>query len=149
MTPSPQQSAELDEFFDELDSKTPRVSACIQKVMRKFPGTSKTEQARYYEEVHQELAPLARQLETELAEAKANMLEMWSARRSPAGEGAEAVAWEVTFRRPTGMDRLIVRQREDAEKEVKAELITSIRSLVYGVAALTKAGNEKERNDAV
>lgn len=43
----------------------PRVEACIAEVMLRFPGDSKTDEARYYEQVHQALAPLARQLERE------------------------------------------------------------------------------------
>jgi hypothetical protein len=34
-------------------------------MMKRFPGVSAAAQARYYEEVHQELAPLARELERE------------------------------------------------------------------------------------
>jgi hypothetical protein len=44
-----------------------RVEAVIDATMKRFPGTSKAQQARYFEEVHQELAPLARQLEHENA----------------------------------------------------------------------------------
>jgi hypothetical protein len=43
----------------------PRVEACIDAVMKEFPGTSAAAQARYFEAVHQELAPLARELERE------------------------------------------------------------------------------------
>lgn len=46
-------------------SGAPRVEEVICRVMKRFPGTSKMAQARYYEEVHQELAPLARELERE------------------------------------------------------------------------------------
>lgn len=49
---------------------TPRVEACIDAVMKVYPGTTKAAQARYYEAVHQELAPLARRLESELREAR-------------------------------------------------------------------------------
>lgn len=42
-----------------------RVEACINKFMVRFPGTSASAESRtrYYEAVHQELAPLARELE--------------------------------------------------------------------------------------
>lgn len=40
-----------------------RVDALIDRVMKQFPGVSAFAQARYYEEVHQELAPLAREIE--------------------------------------------------------------------------------------
>jgi hypothetical protein len=46
-------------------SGAPRVEEVICRVMKRFPGTSKMAQAQYYEEVHQELAPLARELERE------------------------------------------------------------------------------------
>lgn len=45
---------------------SPRVEACIAEVMARHPGTTPAAQARYFEAVHQELAPLARQLEQEL-----------------------------------------------------------------------------------
>lgn len=48
---------------------TPRVEACIDAVMKRYPGESKAALARYFEAVHQELAPLARQIERELREA--------------------------------------------------------------------------------
>lgn len=47
-------------------SSSPRVEACITEVMARHPGTTPAAQARYFEGVHQELAPLARQLELEL-----------------------------------------------------------------------------------
>ena len=59
------------ELFDgngaELPSDTPRVDALIAKVTEAHPGISRTAQAEYYEEVHQHLAPLARELERENA----------------------------------------------------------------------------------
>lgn len=58
------------------ETDTPRVETCIQDAMRRFPGYSTSAQARYYEEVHQELAPLARDLERELAKARARITEL-------------------------------------------------------------------------
>ena len=49
-----------------LNPDTPRVDALIDKIMTQHPGYGKSAQAAYYEAVHQELAPLARQLEREL-----------------------------------------------------------------------------------
>lgn len=46
-----------------------RVEAVIQQVMKRFHGQGPASQARYFEAVHQELAPLARQLEMELGVA--------------------------------------------------------------------------------
>ena len=46
-------------------SGAPRVEECIARMMKRFPSVSAAAQARYYEEVHQELAPLARELERE------------------------------------------------------------------------------------
>ncbi|WP_186040618.1 hypothetical protein [Burkholderia gladioli] len=52
--------------FDQT-STSPRVDELIAGVMKRFPGESRSAQARYYEEVHQHLAPLARELEAEVA----------------------------------------------------------------------------------
>jgi len=49
-----------------MSRASPRVEACIEEVIRQHPGTTPSAQARYFEAVHQELAPLARQLEVEL-----------------------------------------------------------------------------------
>lgn len=46
-------------------SQAPLVEACIHRVMKKYPGQSPAALARYFEAVHQELAPLARELERE------------------------------------------------------------------------------------
>lgn len=51
--------------------KTPRVEACIEAVMLRFPSPKST---AYYEAVHQELAPLARELEIENAELRAALV---------------------------------------------------------------------------
>ncbi|RRW98960.1 hypothetical protein [Pandoraea apista] len=48
-----------------LSPDSPRVEACITEVMQKHPGESKASLAKYFEAVHQELAPLARELERE------------------------------------------------------------------------------------
>jgi hypothetical protein len=45
------------------DDATPQVDCLIALTMAEHPGTGRTEQAEYYEAVHMELAPLARQLE--------------------------------------------------------------------------------------
>lgn len=46
--------------------EAPRVESCIEAVMGRFKSTSPSALARYYEEVHQHLGPLARRLECEL-----------------------------------------------------------------------------------
>ena len=46
---------------------TPRVDALIDGVMEQYPCVSRSAQAEYYEEVHKHLAPLARDLEREIA----------------------------------------------------------------------------------
>ena len=46
---------------------TPRTDTLIDRVMAEHPGHGKSAQAAYYEAVHQELAPLARELEAEIA----------------------------------------------------------------------------------
>jgi hypothetical protein len=50
----------------QLTFDTPRVEAVIERTMKRFPGIGPAAQARYYEAVHQELAPLARALEREV-----------------------------------------------------------------------------------
>lgn len=47
-------------------NETPRVEAVIDDVMAMHSRISPSSQAKYYEEVHQRLAPLARDLEREL-----------------------------------------------------------------------------------
>jgi hypothetical protein len=46
---------------------TPRVEKCIESVMARHGGTSERALGKYFEEVHQYLAPLARELERENA----------------------------------------------------------------------------------
>lgn len=46
-------------------STTPRTDNLIADVMAKHPGQTPKALAAYYEAVHQELAPLARELEAE------------------------------------------------------------------------------------
>jgi len=66
----------------ELQTDTPRVEALIDRVMKEHPSVSKTAQAIYYEAVHQELAPLARDLEREnakLRDAMQTVVDVWTA----------------------------------------------------------------------
>jgi len=60
----------------DFKTKTPRVEAIIDQVIRRHPGDSKESLARYFEDVHQELAPLARQLEIELSQANEKIAEL-------------------------------------------------------------------------
>lgn len=46
-----------------LSSGAPRVEACIEAVMAEHPTIGGRADMRYFEAVHQELAPLARELE--------------------------------------------------------------------------------------
>lgn len=55
-------SADLLELPDMSDD-TPRVNACLAAAHKKYHGYGQASQARFYEEVHQLLAPLARELE--------------------------------------------------------------------------------------
>jgi hypothetical protein len=70
-------------------SGAPRVEECIAGVMKRFPGTSKLAQARYYEEVHQELAPLAREFERENIRLREQLQEAWRSRAQPSVQGGE------------------------------------------------------------
>lgn len=54
------------------------VDALIERVMRQHPGQSAAAQARYYEAVHQELAPLARELEAEISRLRELRLADWN-----------------------------------------------------------------------
>lgn len=51
-------------------SATPRVDACIAEAMARHHSFGKRAGAAYYEEVHQQLAPLARELERAVAAAE-------------------------------------------------------------------------------
>lgn len=53
---------------------TPRVEAVINAVMERYPGMGPAAQLRYFEAVHQQLGPLARDLEREVA-LQSNALE--------------------------------------------------------------------------
>lgn len=44
---------------------SPRTDDLIAKVMREYPGDTPRALAKYFEAVHQELAPLCRELEAE------------------------------------------------------------------------------------
>lgn len=61
------QSIRADAQASPLDAY-PRTTRCIEAVMRQHPGETTRALARYYEAVHQELAPLARQMEDEVQE---------------------------------------------------------------------------------
>lgn len=58
-------------------SASPRVEACIDAVMKKHPGTSPKALAVYFEAVHQELAPLARELEAENTRLREQLQTAW------------------------------------------------------------------------
>ncbi|RQZ31574.1 hypothetical protein DIE14_01270 [Burkholderia sp. Bp9017] len=59
-------------YFATL-TKAPRVESLIERYKRRFPGIGKASLARYFEEVHQALAPLARELERENGELRAEI----------------------------------------------------------------------------
>jgi hypothetical protein len=67
------------------ETDTPRVEATIDAAMKRHPGVSPAAMARYYEDVHQDLAPLARAIERELAAALSRIAtlerENWNARK--------------------------------------------------------------------
>ncbi|WP_395119682.1 hypothetical protein ACFCQI_01830 [Rhodanobacter sp. FW102-FHT14D06] len=58
------------------DSRSPCVDALIEQVMQAHPGFSTSAQAGYYEAVHQKLAPLARDQESELTTIRARLGEL-------------------------------------------------------------------------
>lgn len=55
---------------------TPRVEACIEAVSKRFPSIKST---AYFEEVHQHIAPLARDMERELAARDAEIADLRAA----------------------------------------------------------------------
>ena len=72
---------------------TPRVDTLIDRVMAEHPGHGKSAQAAYYEAVHQELAPLARDLERESA-----LLRNDIARLRKVAQAAEAMRYSNTVK---------------------------------------------------
>lgn len=62
-TPAADRGSELSDQLGVLSSGAPRVEACIEAVMAKHPTIGGRADVRYFEAVHQELAPLARELE--------------------------------------------------------------------------------------
>ena len=52
---------------------TPRVEECICAVMARHTGSSEKALGKYFEEVHQHLAPLARDLEREINSLRASL----------------------------------------------------------------------------
>lgn len=59
--------ASTDACSSAMPFHTPRVEAVINAVMERYPGIGPAAQLRYFEAVHQELGPLARDLERETA----------------------------------------------------------------------------------
>jgi hypothetical protein len=62
-----------------MSADTPRVTACIEAVMKRFPSDRST---AYFTEVHQHLAPLARDLEREVAAVREAILTYYDALRA-------------------------------------------------------------------
>ncbi len=60
----------------EKSFSSPRTEAVIAEVMAKHPGGTPAALARYFEAVHQELAPLCRQLEAENRELRKQIWHM-------------------------------------------------------------------------
>lgn len=58
------------------------VDALIERVMQEHPGQSAAAQARYYEAVHQELAPLARELEAEVNRLRKRLQVDWNSAKT-------------------------------------------------------------------
>jgi hypothetical protein len=54
------------------------VDELIQRVMKEYPGQSAIALARYYEAVHQELAPMARELEAENQRLRERLQADWN-----------------------------------------------------------------------
>lgn len=83
------------------ETTTPRVEAVIDAMCARFPGASKASQNRYFEAVHQELAPLARELERENRALREQMKSVEQATRTAALKEAEHVCAYVATRQGT------------------------------------------------
>lgn len=84
-------------YNQDTPNNTPRVDDLINRMMEKYSGVGAQAQARYYEAVHQELAPFARYLERENAEMLALLRDCESyagamATFNNSGEGAQLAA---------------------------------------------------------
>ena len=66
--------------------RSPRVEACISNAMEKYAGGSPRRDLTYYQNVHQDLAPLARELENALSIANARIAQMEQALASRPAE---------------------------------------------------------------
>lgn len=105
-----------DTIIDEIDTGAPRVEACINAVMKRYPSESKAALARYFEAVHQELGPLARDLERENASLRDQLN---AARASALEEAAKSVE-------PSNMD---TPSDWTEYAKIKAEAAETIRAL--------------------
>lgn len=59
-----------------MSTDTPRVDACIEAVSQRFPSLKST---AYFEEVHQHITPLARDLEREMSAVREAVLTYYDA----------------------------------------------------------------------
>lgn len=67
------------------------VDQLIQRVMEEHPGQSASAQARYFEAVHQELAPLARELEAENRRLREQLRGDWNSAKTLLAKRQRAV----------------------------------------------------------
>ena len=58
------------------------VEQLIQRVMAEHPGSSQRDLAKFFEAVHQELAPLARELEDENLRLRDQLQDAWNEQKS-------------------------------------------------------------------
>lgn len=82
--------------------RSPKTEALIEGVMARFPGSSISASARYYEAVHQELAPFARELETQVDDM-AMLIKQLAHSLSKASPGNEMSARALDYLKRKGL----------------------------------------------
>lgn len=95
LMPIEQRPGVFTETGGAMPINAPRVEAVIDAVMERYPGTGPAAQLRYYEAVHQELAPLARDLERETAIQSLSLenIRLFAARHRQEGWGQQILKY--------------------------------------------------------
>lgn len=96
------------------DDATPQVDLVIALAMAEHPGYGRTEQAEFYEAVHMELAPLARQLERDARRYRRQLVDLLSVMPENWREDPDWVALAENQKLKTPNAELAGRGEEDA-----------------------------------
>ena len=103
------------------DTGAPRVEAVIAACMARHRGVGKAAQAAFFEDVHQDLAPLARELERELAKATAHRVTDIKAPLAEVGT-PDAKALLQRWYDLYGGSKLTIRDKYPEDKYAQAEM---------------------------